>query len=265
MTSKMQDDAPTFEEIARLIAKEEDDVEWLADGLRYWVWPQERWPAGAEKLGGSRLGMFADMARIRWPRARLVKVLKETLPSAVDTIRDSLSDWALMSILGDSLGPGFGPLNRVALGNLLFELRRRCGEAARLSEFVSADGTARPGRTKALAPGQVDEKVACASAVVVAWRCARGKPLGPRVKQASQAAELLFALGMAPAGRFDLVERRRGWGENPLNAWRPYFEEACVPVPGLNHLNEMLLQLLKSAREQYANRPRSQSSPTESE
>ncbi len=216
MTSKMQDGTPTFEEIARLIAKKQGDVEWLADGLRCWVWPQEGWPAGAEKLGGSRLGMFADMARIRWPRARLVKVLKETLPGAADTISNLLSDWALMNILGSSLGPGFGPLDRVTLHNLLFELRRRCGEAAKLPQFVSSDGNARPGRTKALAPGQVDEKVACASAVAVAWKLVRDEPPGPRARAVLDRLESLRDF------RIDVfLIHRVGWRRRPADMGEP--------------------------------------------
>ncbi len=252
MTSELHDEAPTFQDAARLIAEEEDDVEWLADGLRSWIWPQERWPEGARKFG-SDLGMFADMARVRWSRARLVKVLKETLPSAANTIIDMLRDWALMRFLGaESLGPGFGPLEQVALFNLLHEMRRRCGEASRFSELVSADGKAKAGRNRALAPGQIDEKVACASTVAVAWKFARGQPPGPQVRQAAQAAELLFALGMAPAGRFDLVERRRSWGEDPLSAWPPHFRAALAPNPILDRLNEMFAQGLKFARERHA-------------
>jgi hypothetical protein len=37
MTSESRDEAPTFEKVARLIAEEEGDVEWLADGLRGWI------------------------------------------------------------------------------------------------------------------------------------------------------------------------------------------------------------------------------------
>jgi hypothetical protein len=36
-----------------------------------------------------------------------------------------------------------------------------------------------------------------------------GKTPGPQVKRAAKAADLLFALGMAPTGRFDLIQRRR--------------------------------------------------------
>ena len=115
MSSELNGETPTFENVAGLIAKEEADVEWLADALRLWVWPQERWPQSAREYG-SGLGMFADMAQSRWARARLIKTLRETLPKAADTLSDLLGDFALFQHLtAEALGPGFGPLERVTL------------------------------------------------------------------------------------------------------------------------------------------------------
>jgi hypothetical protein len=91
ITSESRDEAPTFEKVVRLIAEEEFDVEWLADGLRGWIWPQERYPASARKYGHG-LGMFADIARTRWSRAKVLKELKETLPGVADTLTDLMSD-----------------------------------------------------------------------------------------------------------------------------------------------------------------------------
>jgi hypothetical protein len=266
MIPEVHSEAPTFEGVARHIAKKEGDVEWLADGIRSWVWPQERWPQGVRDFG-SGLGMFAEMARVRWSRARLLKALKETLPNAANTLSDMLADWPLMRFLTDEpLGPGFGPLEQVALAKLLHEICRRCGEASRLSEIVSADGKAKAGRNKALAPGQVDEKSACASTVAVAWKFARGELPGSQVKQAARAADLLFALGMAPAGRFDLVERRRIWGEDPLKAWPPHFKAALAPNPVLDRLNEMqFIPMLKFARDRHVDGLGNRSSPAETE
>src|SRR5271168_3916941 len=137
MGSELDRDAATFADVARVIAEEEDDVEWLAAGLRSWIWPQERWPESARNFGAG-LGMFADLDRVLWPRAQLVKVLKETLPNAANTITNLLRDWALMRFLTTGpLGPGFGDLEQVELGKLLYELRRRCAEASRNPELVS--------------------------------------------------------------------------------------------------------------------------------
>lgn len=75
MTSESRDEAPTFEKVARLIAEEEFDVEWLAGGLRGWIWPQERYPASARKYGHG--------------------------------LGDLMSDWGLFGFLTDErLGPG---------------------------------------------------------------------------------------------------------------------------------------------------------------
>jgi hypothetical protein len=261
----MDDEAPTFERVAQLIAQDEVDVEWLADGLRAWIWPQERWPETARKFG-SGLGMFADMARVRWSRARLVKTLKETLPSAANTLTDILGDAALVGFLtAEPLGPGFGPLEQVALAKLLHEIRRRCREASQFSELVSENGKPKAGRNRVLAPGQIDEKVACASAVAVAWKLTRGKPLGPYVGRGAKAADLLFALGMVPAGRFDLVERRLGWAGNPFGAWPPYFKVALAPDPVLDRLNEMLVRELKFACDRHAGGTVSHTFPAEME
>ncbi len=262
MSSELNGETPTFENVARLIAKEEDDIEWLADALRLWIWPQERWPQSEQKYG-SGLGMFADMARIRWPRARLLKALRETLPDAANTLSEMLADFALFQYLtAEVLGPGFGPLERVTLGKLLHEIRRRCSEASRFSELASEDGKAKAGRSRVLAPQQIDEKVACASTVAVAWKFTRGKPPGPQVRRATRAADLLFALGMAPAGRFDLVQRRRGWGKEPLNAWPPYFKAALIANPMLDRWNEMFAGTLKVVRAHHAGAAGSQTAPT---
>jgi hypothetical protein len=202
---------------------------------------------------GSGLGMFADMARVRWSRAPLLKALKETLPNAANTLTEMLADWPLMRFLSvEPLGAGFGPLEQVALGKLLHQIYRRCGEASRLSEIVSADGKVKAGRNKALAPGQVNERVACASTLAIAWKFARGELPGRQVKQAARAADLLFLLGMAPSGRFDLVERRRVWGGDPVKAWAPHFNAALAPNPVLDRLNEMFVKELKFARERHA-------------
>jgi hypothetical protein len=94
----------------------------------------------------------------------------------------------------------------------------------------------------------------------------RGKSLGPRVKRAAQAADLLFELGMAPAGRFDLVEKRRGWGEDPLNAWPPYFKAALAPNPLIDRMNEMqFIPMLKFARDRQLDGSGDRPFPTQME
>jgi hypothetical protein len=63
VTPELRDLAPTIEGVARLIAEEEDDIEWLAGGLRASIWPQQRHSPTSRKFG-SYLGIFADLARV---------------------------------------------------------------------------------------------------------------------------------------------------------------------------------------------------------
>ncbi len=238
---------PSFDVAARLIAGTDGDAEWLASGVRNWIWPQERWPSSLRK-SGSELGMFAALANMQWLRVDLVKKLSDEVPQAVNTLSELLANWPLMKFLdGERLGPGFGPHEQVILAQLLFELRRRCAEVTRFPELLS-DGKPNPGRSRALAPGQVDAKAVCASTVVVAWKFIHGKPPGPRTGQAAQAAEHLFALGAAPAGRFDLVRWRATDAEDPLKFWSRYFKIALAPNPVLERLNDMFVDLLVAAR-----------------
>jgi hypothetical protein len=249
MTSKPPQEPPTFERVARLIAEKKEDVDWLADGLRAWIWPEERWPSGARKFG-SGLGTFAAMAGMRWSRAELIKHLKKDLPNAAGALSKMLADWALMCFLTDDrLGAGFGPEQQVALATLLHEIRRRCDGASRFPELVTPQGKAKPGRNKALAPGQIDEKAACAAVVMVAWKVARGKSPGPRVKRAHMAADLLFPLGMAQTGRFDQVKTPLRSGDDVLAAWPRHFRAARRPNAVLDRINKMLEETLLAARE----------------
>jgi hypothetical protein len=265
MTSESREEVPTFEKVARLIAEEESDIEWLADGLRGWIWPQERYPSAARKYGHG-LGMFADIARVRWSRAKLLKALTKTLPRAADTLTNLMADLTVFAFLTDErLDRGFGSHERIALGNLLHEIRRRCHQASRFPELVSEDGKPKAGRNKVLVPGWIDEKVACASAVAVAWKFTRGKALGPRVTRAAQAADLLFDLRMVPAGRLDLVKRRQSWGDDPSGAWRPYFRAALTPNPEFDRLNGILVQALQFARDRNTGASADQTSSEESE
>ena len=240
----------TFEGAAELIVRDPGDVEWLAAGLRNWVWPQERWPTSLRNPTSDR-GMFKTMAEARWSRSKLIKGLGETLPEAVDTLSDLLRDFAFFSFISDpQLGGDFGPLQRVHLLSLLHEVKRRSEAVSRYPAFVSESGKTRAGRNIPLAPDQIDERVACASAVNVAREMLTEEPL--TIRQASKAAHLLYELGMAPAGRCDLVERIARWSSDPLTAWTPYFRKARARHPMLEKLNGMLADQLKGVRDFYA-------------
>jgi hypothetical protein len=240
----------TFKGVAELIVRDPGDVEWLAAGLRNWVWPQERWPTFLRNPESDR-GMFKSMTEARWSRSKLIKALGETLPEAVDTLSDLLKDFAFASFIADEqLGRDFGPLQRVHLLGLLHEVKRRSQAISRYPAFVSESGKTKAGRNIPLAPDQIDERVACASAVNVAREMLTKAPL--TIRQASKAAHLLYELGIAPAGRCDLVGRISRWSSDPLPAWTPYFRKAREPHPMLEKLNGMLADQLKGVRDCYA-------------
>ena len=240
----------TFKGVAELIVRDPDDVEWLAAGLRNWVWPQEQWPTFLRDPKADR-GMFKSMAESRWSRSKLIKGLGETLPEAVDTLSDLLTDFAFFSFISDQqLGRDFGPLQRSDLLSLLREVKSRSQAISRYPAFVSESGKTKAGRNIPLAPDQIDERVACASAVNVAREMLTEEPL--TIRQASKAAHFLYELGMAPAGRCDLVDRISRWSSDPLPAWTPYFRKARAPHPMLAKLNWMLADQLKGVRDFYA-------------
>jgi hypothetical protein len=109
VTPELRDLAPTIEGVARLIAEEEDDIEWLAGGLRASIGLSK----GIHLLRASSGLISASSPTWRVSRARLLKALKETLPSAAKTVDNMLRDWALCSFLADErLGLGFGPHDR---------------------------------------------------------------------------------------------------------------------------------------------------------
>jgi hypothetical protein len=253
-----------FEDAARLIAVNKSDVGWLSYGLLFWIWPQERRPAAARGKNGSGLGMFADFARMRRGRAEVLRALTKTLPRAAKKLEDLTSDWTLRQFLvDDALGPGFGPLDHVSLITLLREICRRGMEASRSPDLVAPSGKAKAGRNRALAPGQVDEKVACAATVMVAWKIVRGgETPGPQTRGAAEAAQILFALGSAPAGRYDMVRPRRKWGGDPIKTWRPYFKAAALPSPALARLNAMCAGELEFIRKWHAGDPAARAFPT---
>ena len=243
----------TFKGVAELIVRDPSDVEWLAAGLRNWVWPQERWPTILRNPKSDR-GMFKTMAEARWSRSKLIKALGETLPEAVDILSDLLKDFAFFSFIADEqLGINFGPLQHVNLLGLLYEVKRRSEAVSRYPAFVSDSGKTKAGRSIPLAPDQIDGRVACASAVKVAREMLTEEPL--TIRQASKAAHFLYELGMAPAGRCDLVKRIAGWSSDPLNAWSPYFRKARAQHPMLEKLNGMLADQLKGVRDFYARGP----------
>ena len=238
--SEVHSEAPTFEGVARLVAEKEDDVEWLADGVRSWIWPQERWPQGVREFG-SDLGMFADLARVRWSRTRLLKALKETLPERRERLNRDAGGLAADALPHcRTAWPGFGPLEQVALAKLLHQICRRCGEASRFSEIVSADGKAKAGSEQGTGARAGRRKGGLCEHRSGRVEVRSRKAARPACQASCPGRRSSIRARNGPAGRFDLVARRQGWGEDPLKAWPPHFKAAIAPNPVLDRLNEMV-------------------------
>jgi hypothetical protein len=243
----MLDEAPTFENVARIIAESDADVPWLADALRAWVWGDER----HFSKEASRQGAFATGLNVAWSREALVRHFSETPPQVVNTLVDMLGDYTQLRLLA-AAGPGFGRDELASLASALQDLHWRCPAASRSPELVSQNGKKRRGRGKVSPIGLGNEKVECACTVRVAWAFVRNKPPGSENQHAALVAERLLALGMVEVGRFDLVKQRKPRRDyNTLNAWRRHFDAAKAPTPWADQYKETLLVRLRSARDEW--------------
>ena len=65
----------------------------------------------------------------------------------------------------------------VHLLSLLHEVKRRSEAVSRFRAFISESGKTKAGRNRPLAPDQIDERVACASAIKVARQLLTEEPL----------------------------------------------------------------------------------------
>jgi hypothetical protein len=82
---------------------------------------------------------------------------------------------------------------------------------------VNKAGRTKAGKGRASPFGAFSAQTYCALLIAVAWKHFRGRYPGSRNRKAAQAAEAYWrATGT----------ERRGWGSDPLTAWRPHFEKA---------------------------------------
>ncbi len=252
-----------FEDAAKLIAADESDVGWLSYALLFWIWPQIRSPPAMSEKFGPNFGMFESLARVRHGRADVVRALTTTLPAATAKVIELLRDPVYRHFIFDpALGPRFGPLDYATLLQALDLVCVRARKASQSPELITAAGKAKPGRNKVLTPGQLDEKVACAATVRVAWKFVRGNWPGPRTRKTAEAAEILFALGSAPSGRYDQVKERKVWSNERTNTWRPHFEAAGLPNAAIKRHDAMFAAELAFIRRWYEGDPSARKFPT---
>lgn len=188
----------SFEAIAHLIAGE-DAPPWLAEHLKRWI-PSIRVDRVVEKRQPGRSEM----------RNRLVKIWK-----AAALLTRALDEPSTREFL--EAGPS-GPIENIgAFGQSLKDLVDRADHASASRALADAAGKTRAGRGRATPPGALSAEAYCALLVAEAWRYFHGRYPTPRSRKAAQAAEAYW--------RATGVERK-GWGNDPLNAWRHHFRAA---------------------------------------
>src|SRR5450631_3668819 len=103
---------------------------------------------------------------------------------------------------------------------MLPDLAGRAERAMASSVLSTEGGKTRPGRRKSLPPGASSAKLFCAALVAEAWKNFHGDDPPPRNRDAASAAHTLWR---AVGGE------TKGWGTDPLNRWRYYFQRVQGP------------------------------------
>ena len=188
-----------FEVIAHLIAGE-DAPPWLAGHLKRWV-PSIWVDRVAEKRQPGRSEMRKLLVRIGKAAALLARALDE--PSTREFLE---------------AGPPSGPIENIgAFGRSLKDLADRADHASESRALVDQTGKTRAGRGRAMPSGALSAQAYCALLVAETWRYFRDKYPTQSSRKAAQAAQAYW--------RATGVERK-GWGNDPLNAWRHHFSAA---------------------------------------
>ena len=189
---------PTFAEVAHLIAPNNTPIwlpaylEWSSQGLRYDQLVEEIRQTKAKTK--ERLEAFQEASLL---------ILRELGAP----VRDFLEI--------DPLGP---IKNTSELNVGLMDLAKRAEFAAASPLISQADGTTKPGRNKAMAPGHFSAKTLCAARILDAFVHFRGSEPGPRNLEAADAAEAFWLASGGPSKSFG----------NPLTGWRHHFETVKI-------------------------------------
>ena len=187
-----------FEAIAHLIAGE-DAPPWLAGHLKRWV-PSIWVDRVVEKRQPGRSEMRNLLVKIGKAAALLTCALDE--PSTREFLE---------------AGPS-GPIENIgAFGRSLKDLVDRADHASASRALADTTGKTQAGRGRATPSGALSAQAYCALLVAEAWRYFHDRYPTPRSRKAAKAAEAYW--------RATGVERK-GWGNDPLNAWRHHFSAA---------------------------------------
>jgi len=187
-----------YVEIARLIAGD-DAPPWLAKHFKRWA--------------GS---LFLDRhIQTGQPTKSEMKKELQSVEEAAAQLSFSLSELKIREFLeAGSLGPidYIGTLTRC-----LDDIADRAARAMNSDALSRPDGITRPGPGPALPPGVTSPQGYCALLIAEAWREFHGSYPALGSRNAGEAADLLWR---AAGGD------HKGWGSDPINAWRHHFARA---------------------------------------
>ncbi len=212
-----------YEAVARLVTPE--PPMWLLEALRDW--------AAAFRFGERMYGQHMSRAEMR-------ETLRE-VERAARFIRDCLLNSDVLLFL---MAAGDGPIDNYTSFHVgLRDLMIRAGCAGASPLLATSYGRAKPGRGPALPPGATDPRCFCSLVIAEVWRWFHGVYPSPTNMRAAEAAEKIWALS---------GNARRSWGNEPRNAWRPYFED--VQSSSFEPLRDAVIQLIQR-REARASSP----------
>ena len=187
-----------FTETAALVTP--DSPGWLIDHLWEWA-PTIRIARGVNAIQPSRTEILDQLKQVE---------------AAARLLRQSIDDNELRNFLDVEPKSPIAAIHR-PLQTLMDDLIARTEGAQRSPDLVTAEGKAKPGRSRAIPSGAVSSQVLCAVVIVEAWHFVRGSYPGDRSEKAWRAAESYWrAIGLS----------RDSWGSNKFAAWRSYFRRA---------------------------------------
>ena len=191
-------EAEHFEQIAEIITLKPPP--WLSEHLMSW---------------SSSLMLDLGLQARQPKRAEMVQILAAILDAAgvlqralgVTTVREFLD-----------AGGDDGRMNLSAHFQTGLREIQACAERAlKLPNLVNEKGQPKPGRGRALLDGAFSPQVFCVLIISEAWRRFHGRYPPPKNMNAARAADLYWRLSGG---------ERKGWGGEPLNAWRYHLREA---------------------------------------
>lgn len=192
---------PTFEDVADLIAGP-DAPPWLAEHFKRWG-PSLMLDRFVEAKQPTKSEMKKTLAKVRETASLLRRVLNNS------ATREFL----------ESNSPGQIKYHGM-IDHMLHDLAGWAERAMGSPALSTEAGKTNSGRTKAAPPDACSPKLYCAALIAETWAYFHRSDPPPRNQRAAGAAD---ALWRACGGE------TKGWGDNPLNRWRYYFQKVQEP------------------------------------